>query len=110
MLAGDNHLVEPFQRGQDQVDVFTDLFGRGRGIAFRPNLVPVVDKGGGQDSAHAFGVGAQGQAYAKGHDNEVLAFEGRGHSSSMSRVPVLVELREPLWPNSLTCWSRLVTR
>ena len=59
-----------------------------------PKLARVIDKGGGQDGAHALGVGAQGQGDAKGDDNGVLAFGCRGHSSSMSPSPVLVEARD----------------
>src|SRR4029450_13671745 len=85
MLAGDNHLVEPFQRGQDRIDVFTNPFGRGRVIARWPKLVRVIDKGGRQDGTHALGVGAKGQADSKGNDNGVLAFGCL--LSSMSRGP-----------------------
>ena len=94
MLAGDNHCVESFQRGQDRVDVFTDPFGRRGVVALRPKLARMIDKGGSQDGAHALGVGAQGQADAKGEDNGVLFFGCRGHSSSMSRGPMLVEVRD----------------
>src|SRR5262249_37076132 len=94
MLAGGNSRVEPFQRGEDRVDVFTDPFGRRRFVALWPKLARMIDKGGGQDGAHALGVGAQGQADAKGDDNGVLAVGCRGHSSSMSPGPVLVEARD----------------
>ena len=57
-------------------------------------LARVIDKGGGQDGAHALGVGAKGQGDAKGDDNGVLAFGCRGHSSSMSPGPALVEARD----------------
>src|SRR5215510_6669980 len=94
MLTGDSHRVEPFQRGQDRIDVFADPFGRRRVVALRPKLARMIDKGGGQDGAHALGVGAQWQADAKGEDNGVLLFGCRTHSSSMSRGPMLVEARD----------------
>ena len=75
-----------------RVDVFTDPFGRRRVVALRPKLARMIDEGS-QDGAHALGVGAQGQADAKGEDNGVLFFGCRGHSSSMSRGPMLVEVR-----------------
>ena len=93
MLAGDSRRVEPFQRGRDRTDVFTDPFRRGRGVARGPQLARVIDKGGGQDGAHALGVGAKGQVDAKGENNGVLACGCLGHSSSMSLGPVLVEAR-----------------
>ena len=71
--------------------MFTNPFRRGRGVDRWPKLARVIDKGGGQDGAHALGVGAQGQGDAKGDDNGVLAFGCRSHSSSMSPSPVLVE-------------------
>ena len=74
--------------------MFTNPFRRGRGVDRWPKLARVIDKGGGQDGAHALGVGAQGQGDAKGDDNGVLAFGCRGHSSSMSPGPVLVEARD----------------
>ena len=74
--------------------MFTNPFRRGRGVARWPKLARVIDKGGGQDGAHALGVGAQGQGDAKGDDNGVLALGCRGHSSSMSPGPVLVEARD----------------
>jgi hypothetical protein len=83
MLAGNNRRVEPFQRGQDRIDVFTNPFRRGRVVAPWPKLARVIDEGGGQDGAHALGVGAKGQADAIGDDNGALAFGC--HSSSMSR-------------------------
>jgi hypothetical protein len=94
MLACGNSRVEPFQLGQDRIDVFTNPFRRGRGVARCPKLALVIDKGGGQDGAHALGVGAPGQVDAKGEDNGVLAFRCHGHSCSMSRGPVLVEARD----------------
>ena len=74
--------------------MFTNPFRRGRGVDRWPKLARVIDKGGGQDGAHALGVGAQGQGDAKGDDNGVLALGCRGHSSSMSPGPVLVEARD----------------
>lgn len=74
--------------------MFTNPFRRGRGVARWPKLPLVIDKGGGQDGAHALGVGAPGQVDAKGEDNGVLAFACHGHSCSMSRDPVLVEARD----------------
>ena len=74
--------------------MFTNPFRRGRGVDRWPKLARVINKGGGQDGAQALGVGAQGQGDAKGDDNGVLAFRCRGHPSSMSPSPVLVEARD----------------
>ena len=74
--------------------MFTNPFRRGRGVDRWPKLARVINKGGGQDGAHALGVGAQGQGDAKGDDNGVLAFGCRGHPSSMSPSPALVEARD----------------
>ena len=46
MLAGGSSRVESFQRGQDRIDVFTNPFRRGRGVARWPKLARVIDKGG----------------------------------------------------------------